>query len=560
MIKAAFFDATETGLKYTVTEKDSCTTVTVSRDTDAKKIKHIDFEYIEDFASDGDEGYMIVPNEGMLCGFKNHSDAEYVSERYAMPVFGIKTEKFTCVAIVTGMAYNYSLVCGVKNGKYYIFPRFLINGDEMYEDISVSYYYLSGSDADYSGMARVYRNYQLSRDECKPLAERADRRRELAFARDSIMVRIRLGWKPVPVQILHQNAENEPEVITACDFDRVGDILDECKRQGVEKAEFCLVGWNTKGHDGRWPQCFPVAEELGGEEKLRALISKAQSMGYQITCHTNSTDTYEVSEMWNRDDLIENKDGSIPEDSPWSGGQMYWLCPNVALRQAKEILPQVAALGFRGIHYIDVLNIVMPRKCYNKKHPLNIKQSIEKSRELMKYAGEVFGGYSSEGGYDFGAKYQDFALNVRYFGESSPNPLCDETVPFWQLVYHGIIMSNPDMGKSLNFSVKNDKSAKLRLLEYGGRPTFYYYSEFRGDWQIKADADLVCGTDEQLKRSVSQLKAGCELNEILAPLQNCFMEKHEKLSGGVYRVTYSDGTKITVDYNTGDYSIEREEK
>ena len=52
----------------------------------------------------------------------------------------------------------------------------------------------------------------------------------------------------------------------------MGDILDEVKRQGVERAEVCLVGWNQKGHDGRFPELFPVEEQLGGEDKLRKLI------------------------------------------------------------------------------------------------------------------------------------------------------------------------------------------------------------------------------------------------------------------------------------------------
>jgi hypothetical protein len=44
-----------------------------------------------------------------------------------------------------------------------------------------------------------------------------------------------------------------------------------------KRAQLCLVGWNQKGHDGRWPQIFPVEEALGGEEKLRRLIRKARA-------------------------------------------------------------------------------------------------------------------------------------------------------------------------------------------------------------------------------------------------------------------------------------------
>ncbi|MGN0492512.1 MAG: DUF5696 domain-containing protein [Acutalibacteraceae bacterium] len=557
MIKATCFDGSVFNPAYSAEEKDGCTVVTIHKDLDSSNIKYIDFEYYEEIALSGDNGYMVIPNEGMICTFRERENAEYISERYAMPVFGVKTDKDTFLAVVTGMAYDYSLVCGVKSGKYYVYPRFNIDGDNLYEDISISYFHLSGKDADYSGMARTYRKYQLERGECVPIKERVKDFPCLEYARDSVMIRIRMGWKPVPSPQMHQTPLNEPQMITACSFDRVGEIIDELKNQGVEKAEICLVGWNCKGHDGRWPQAFPVEEELGGEQALRCLIKKAQSMGYQIVCHTNSTDTYEISEMWDKDDLIINKDGSLPKDAPWSGGQMYQICPAVALKQAEEILPQVAELGFKGIHYIDVLNIVMPRKCYNEKHMLNVKESMEVSRELMKLAKEQFGGYSSEGGYDFGAKYLDFALNLDY-GEKKKNPLCDYDVPFWQLVYHGIILSNPSMTETLNFSLKeNSEAAKLKLIEYGGRPTYYYYSVFRDDWRAAENSDLVCNNDEQLKHGVSCIKLGYDLCAELSYLQNEFMEKHEILSDNIHRVTYSDNTVVTVDYDKLTYTVER---
>lgn len=556
MIYAVLYSGKKIELKPKIERKDGCDTVTVSKETECGEIEYIDFEYAENIVSAGDGEYMVIPNEGMLCRFTPRPDAEYIADRYAMPIFGVKTEKSCFLAIVTGMAYNYRLISGVKNGRYYIYPRFSVGGEKMYEDISVTYCYLQGEDADYSGMARRYREYQLERGECLPLAERAASRPELEYAKDSVMIRIRQGWKPCAPDILEQTAENEPPMYSACDFDRVSEILDELKKQGIDKAEICLVGWNTKGHDGRWPQCFPVSEELGGEEKLRRLIKKAQAMGYRITCHTNSTDTYRISELWNEDDLIKNSDGAYPKDAPWSGGQMYQICPEIALRQAKEILPQVAELGFKGIHYIDVLNIVMPRSCHNEKHPMTVGDSIKANREIMKLAQETFGGYSSEGGYDFGAKYLDFALNLNYYGKECPNPLCDETVPFWQLVYHGIILSNPDMCECMNFSCrKNSAQARLKLIEYGGRPTFYYYSVFRDNWRDNRDEDLICDDSEQLVRSVSQIKEGYELNKLLAPLQTAFMDKHEKVSDGVYRVTYSNGTVIEVDYNNVSFNV-----
>ena len=57
--------------------------------------------------------------------------------------------------------------------------------------------------------------------------------------------------------------------------------------------------------------------------------------------------------------------------------------------------------------------------------------------------------------------------------------------------------------------------------------------------------------------SVDALKAAYDEYERLKWLQYEFMENHEKLGEGVYRVTYSDGTRITVDYNREDYTVEK---
>ena len=93
-------------------------------------------------------------------------------------------------------------------------------------------------------------------------------------------------------------------------FERLIDIIDEMMRQGIKKADICLVGWNQKGHDGRFPQMFPVEEALGGEEKLRLAIKKAQDAGYTINAHTNSSDAYSIADSFSKDDMIINSDGS----------------------------------------------------------------------------------------------------------------------------------------------------------------------------------------------------------------------------------------------------------
>ncbi|MBQ7725661.1 MAG: hypothetical protein IJT66_00790, partial [Clostridia bacterium] len=146
MIQAFDFKGHARSLPYAVKKQGNVTYVSLSKSLDYSGIRSIDFEFEDHIAQAGDEGYIVLPNRpqnaSMLCRFTEKADTEYTSDSYVMPIFGFKTAKKSLLAIVSGMAYAYTLVCGVKGGKYYVFPRFEINGEPPYEDICVEYHAL----------------------------------------------------------------------------------------------------------------------------------------------------------------------------------------------------------------------------------------------------------------------------------------------------------------------------------------------------------------------------------------------------------------------------------
>lgn len=535
-------------------------TVTLKKELVDENVSYIDIFSDMFCASSGEEGYMIIPaiNGTYLCEYNQKNDTSYLSETDIMPVFGVKKKNETFIVIATKMQYDFRYGILVKNNKYSAFARYMIDGDIPYEDIEFEIHMLDNLST-YVDMAKHYRKYQLERGACVPLKERVKNNKELKYGLESVLIRIRQAWKRVPTQVLVQTEENEPPVKAVCTFERVTDIVDALKKRGVDKAEISLVGWNMKGHDGRWPQTFPVEETLGGEQKLRELIKKANDEGYNVTCHTNSTAMYNIANTYSDDDVIKDKNGEkIVKAEYWSGGRSYHLCPKVSYNKyAKKILPKVAELGFKGIHYIDVMSIVNPKKCYDKNHPLNSKQYVEYLNKIMKLSKELIGGFSSEGPCDFASENLDFALysHIGLFGKAPD--ICDKTVPFWQIVYHGIILYNP-ITESVNYSVK-DKKTKLKFIEYGGRPVAYIYSKFveneNENW-MGVD-DLTCATDEELENAVEQIGKMYDEYKNICDLQYEFIENHKEICENVFEVTYSDGSKITVDYNNLNYKIER---
>lgn len=505
-------------------------------------------------AQTGEPGYFVMPN-GFLGTFRERDGEQKLGASY-MPLFGMQTPRATFAAIVTGLPHEYTLVARAKNGVYTLFPRFELGGCKANGAIAIEFHFLTGGDANYSGMARAYRKFQLERQACVPLQERIKGRPGLAYALKCPEVRIRMGWKPAPSPVEEQTPATEPPMKVAVTFDRAGDILDECKRQGIERAEFCLVGWNQKGHDGRYPQLFPVEEALGGEARLRALTAKAQQLGYQMVCHNNHSDAYCIADSWNEEFIIKNPDGSLSKNASWSGGRMYNLCPQRAWELfAPKDLRAIAALGFHGVHYIDVLSIVRPRACHDPRHPLTPDQSAVWINKIMHEARDVFGGVSSEGAFDFCCGNLDYALYVSFGNMTNVPKLVDRVVPLWQLVYHGIVMSNP-FTDTANYTLKGPV-ARLKLVEFGGRPMFYFHSKFlEGNKQWMGAEDLTCADQPALAASVAQIKAGYDEYAALCRLQTAFMESHDQLAPDVTRTAYSEGTVIVCNYRDSAFEFQ----
>lgn len=148
---------------------------------------------------------------------------------------------------------------------------------------------------------------------------------------------------------------------------------------------------------------------------------------------------------------------------------MYNLCPRAALKQAEENLPRIRALGFEGLHYIDVLSIVQPRACFDKAHPVNRSECVALWRKIASLSQKLFGGFASEGGCDFLAHELDFALYAGFSAfTAKPLPFQDALIPLWELVYHGSILYCPST--ELVNATLGEKKFQLKLIEYGGRP------------------------------------------------------------------------------------------
>lgn len=513
----------------------------------------------------GEDGFFVIPSlshvdTSAMVRFRERPDTEHAFRNHMMPIFAMGRQGRGLLAVLDGMRFEYELVVGVRDGRYYLYPRFILDDGKMFDDITLRF--LETGDASYSGLARLYRQYQLERGACLPLKERAKRYPLLAEAALGPEVRVRLCWKPSPNGVLEQTPENEPPLHVALTFDRCGEVLDEFRRQGIDKAEFCLVGWNRSGHDGAFPDLFPVEPKLGGEEALLRLTRKARELGYLMTAHTLPVFGFSLARRYHPDNLLRNRDGSDNHNGyhqGLSGGMPRYLCPKAGYEQyVVQDFKDIAHLGFRGIFYEDVMSIERPLSCYNPLHPLSSTEAGQWRSRSLALARETIGGSSSEGAWDFCVQDLDYVLYTHFNLDKPLPPICDRVIPFWHIVYHGILLYNTCCA-TVNQALKADRSLPLLNLEFGGRPAMYFYSRFKktgSNWM--GEEDLTCDTDEQLRQGVARIKADYDEYRKVRDLQFEFLEEHELLAEKVARTRYANGTVLAINRSPEPYTWEGE--
>ena len=491
-------------------------------------------------AKKGDAGYFVV-STGLLGTF-HETNGLLVERRNPMPLFGMKGPNGTFVGIVQGLKYEFATVVEATNGVYAVYPRFLIKeiGFAPYEDLVVDFHLLDGEDADYSGMARAYREVQLRRGEVRPLRERVKGNPQLAYTADTMFIRVKHGSKTNRDKVERQAASNEPPVTVFHTFDDLMRIMKALKALGVEKAEMCSVGWNSGGFDGRFPTLFPPDPAYGGEAKLREAIACAHGLGYQIVCHVCNTDFYEVSDRFRAGDIAKNPDGSLRKGGLFAGGRACSPCfQRVCDAIVDDDYKGLSELGFKGTHHIDVTSCITPYPCFDPEHPLNRQQTADYMNRIGEKARRAFGGFGSEGPCDHVARTLDYALYVTAYPKwlGRPNPLADRIIPLWQIAYHGIILSNPFYA-TIDYNIPRPSGTephtwldtttrRLKLVEFGGRPTFYFnpYKELK------------------------PIKEAYDEYQPLKHLQYEFMDFHGEIAEAVFLTRYADGSEIVTNYS-----------
>ena len=526
-------------------------------------VKWIDV--VPDFmtAQKGDEGYWLDARG--VYGRFDKDDGSFANDRAGwMPIFGMKRGDALWYGQVMKWRCDYRFHAEARGGRYEAFPRFVVETVRqfypVYQDIVVDYRRLTGKAADYVGLAKAYRKYQMERNGVRTAVERAKANPVTEYLLDSFVVRISQHCRKQVLgdRTMRMTKRNEQPLLVHMPFLIAGDLMQQLHDAGVDKATFLSAGWTSGGYDGRYPDMFPVEPAIGGEAGFAALAKRCTGLGFQMSAEVDYTEMYGPADRFNIDLACRYADGQFPNGGFWPGGLAYNLCTKKGwdLGWYEMDFARLRTVIGPGPLFFDVMSAIEPRRCGHPAHKATADDMGETYTRLFKLASEKLGGAASECGFDLGIKYLDYVnylwVEMRSLKEGKYKGFESGIVPLWELVYHGIVFYTSDRWLQNHtygnedrsngafdfgwgiYDRKEDPEKALKHVEFGSRPILYTH------------------TFDDIP---SIVKAFNEYKPV-RHLQKEEMTGHRACAAGVFETAYGEGSRTVVNYNASPVEVE----
>lgn len=501
------------------------------------------------FVPDGPGGLIYYRSGRMAAGSRydemvygddpaNLKKSDVPRDAVAYPVFGLKRGEDAYAAIIKAGQYTAritALPAGVQTTYHMLGAKFIyreeyqrkvslsaasvntIQLQRTKQDRSVEYRFLSGEEADYSGMAQSYRQYLLSSGQ---LTERM-----ASYERIPIVLGIIAGAA---------NEHLSEEYSVATTISQAQEMISELTGQGVSSMVVKLQGWKKGGFLDSSNR-FPIPDRLGGAEGLRQFAEAMAEQG--IPLYLEDSFTYErigQSSFALRKKGIRTIDTTIHQE-PDNGRAL--MNPLLSLRSAKAVIDQLDSMGIKGVYYNDLGSTLFSDYAGEG---LWREDTAYLYRALLQYTKQRLGAAGTDRANDYLLGASDLVLNFPL--ESNHLFLIDETVPFYPMAAHGSVLY---AGVEGNLRDEYEEGF-LKSVEYGAIP-FYSLTYERSRALKGTDYEHVFTSQYEIWKA--RIVEEYHQFQQLAPLWGYRMIRHEKLQEGVFATTYENGTEVIVDYN-----------
>lgn len=540
-------------------------------------------------AGNAETGYFFVPDgSGALIDFNNGKSANgyqqtvyntdelmnetthiTVSEKVYMPVFGIYKNTQSQLAVIEGGNTVCKLYAFVSNSNVpfnYIYPEFTFRKTSVVqmlsktwypldvtfvskkrvdsENFSVLYCPVADSDKGYSGMANTYREYLKKNGGMSAEVSEDYVPLYLDIYGSALVSDTFLGF---PTKV------NK----SLTDFDEVKKIADEMKESGIKDINIRYKGISSVGlYNKNVPTKFGVSSKIGGKKGFNTLAEYLADNGIGfypdedfIYLRKSSNSLFKpsnvVQDVRQKNALFYDYDISTGTKLN-SDTLKYALKPQNTLNAVEKFLKSFLKTKSRCLSVSTLSNTMISD--YGSDISFGCQTQATYENAFEKLCGSDVK-LMLESPYMYAAGYADCIIAAP--DDSSNYDIEDRTVPFYQMVLHGIVSYST---QSLN-SLPDNREAVLKAVETGS--SLLYSLSATEYSQVIDDGydELNCVyAEDWIDTAVA---TGNEVYSVLKDVSNSEIVNHAEIFENVFRTEYSNGTVIYVNY--GDTAFETDD-
>lgn len=394
------------------------------------------------------------------------------------------------------------------NGKMYSEEMIDVNHELRYS-------FLSGEEADYSGMAGKYRDRLLSNG----TLHKSELEENIGVSIDILMAASAQGFFSDTVSV-------------ATTAEQVDDIMGFVDEIGFKNhAMYTLKGW-SKGGYGVYPQTEKPDGKVASVSEFVKLLDSNHLVSLQVELFYANEDNGGFSR---RSDVIKTANQNVITDSE---SKLFWLNADSVNRKYQSINKTYSAANKLNLSFNTIGEILYRDE--NKDCAMNrgeVRNVLETTLKQAKERGSV----SVEGGNLYALKYADIIYDLP--SKSSEYFISDINIPFCQIVLHGVLPYTGDAG---NISSDYDKQI-LKWLEYGYIPSFELtYS----DSEVLKETNYNDLYSSQYTSNASRLEEALEVYKgYISKVKGAYIAEHTVLENGLIKIEYSNGCILYINYS-----------
>lgn len=382
----------------------------------------------------------------------------------------------------------------------------------------ISYTFLTGNDANYSGMARSYRNSLIDRGILKQ--ERVDK--EIPMLINLIGADVKEGFLSMKTTPLTTTAQAK-------------EIISSVNKSGINNLSLVYSGWKKGGINGGNYTSTAIEGKLGDEEDFTALKKQITSKGGRFYLNVNSVTANDEQinvSNYSATTLGKEFQAIVRDNDEALFNKSYLVRPMKAADLASSLIKEYS-FNFCFENLGAKLYADFSRD--NTLSRSQTKQIFGKVARMAKNAAFI---QPNDYMWQNTKEYMSIPMvNSQYLYET-------DTVPFLQMVLKGSI---DYYAPYANLGFYN-KDSILKMIEYGAYPAALLMAEDNYALHNTGLEDYFSLQYDSWETVIKDMYA--TINEALVSVEGASIEEHRVLSEGVILTSYSNGVRIIINYNS----------